>query len=107
MGFIKKYYSYITNLRRYDRDFHLSENKNLNGYYQQIKHLKKLQTDQEKDLMLKEFQNAYVPDIVTQADLVREEGDYCKRQPRVNPKELSYNFEQYERYSRMLAKASR
>lgn len=29
-----------------------------------------------------------------------------RRQPRVKPEELSYNFEQYGRYSRMLAKAT-
>ena len=30
-----------------------------------------------------------------------------KRQPRVNPDTLSYNFEQYGRYTNMLAKATR
>ena len=38
-------------------------------------------------------------------DLVREEGDYYKRQPRVDPAKLSYNFEQFKRYSTTLASA--
>lgn len=57
--------------------------------------------------MLKEFKYAFVPDIVTMNDLERTRGDYMKRQPRINPKELSYNFEQYSRYSRMISRASR
>ena len=105
MGFIKKYGSYITNLQRYDREFHMEENKEIYGYFNQIKNLKKLQTDEEKALMLEEFKAAYVPDVVSMQDLEREKGDYMKRQPRVKPSELSYNFEQYSRYSRLLAKA--
>ena len=65
MGFIRKYYSYITNLKRYDKEFHMEENKNLYDYYQQVKSLKKLQTDEEKALMLKEFKYAFVPDVVS------------------------------------------
>ena len=38
-------------------------------------------------------------------DLERNRGDYMKRQPRVKPEELSYNFEQYGRYTELLAKA--
>ena len=93
LGFIKKYDSYITNMQRYEREFYLEENKVTNGYFAQIKHLKKLQTDEEKDLMVEEFKRAFVPDEVTMAGLERENGDYMKRQPRVKPNELSYNFE--------------
>ena len=57
--------------------------------------------------MLKEFQRAYEPDVVTMADIERNRGDYMYRQPRVKPAELSYNFEQYGRYSKMLARAAR
>lgn len=57
--------------------------------------------------MIKEFESAYVPDVVTIADLERERGDYMYRQPRVKPEELSYNFEQYGRFSKMLHKASK
>ena len=49
--------------------------------------------------MLREFRDAYVPDVVTMNDLERERGDYMRRQPRINPELLSYNFEQYGRYS--------
>ena len=52
--------------------------------------------------MLKEFKRAYEPDIVTMADMERERGDYMFRQPRVKPDELSYNFEQYGRFTKML-----
>lgn len=42
IGFMRKYGSYMTNLTRYNRDFHLEENKNISDYFKQIKHLKKL-----------------------------------------------------------------
>ena len=42
LGFIRKYGSYISNLKRYNDEFHLQENKNIADYYQQIKRLKKL-----------------------------------------------------------------
>ena len=100
MGFIKKYGSYINNLRRYDREFHMEENKGIGGQFDQVKHMKKLLTDEEKELMLKEFKLAYVPDIVTMAGLEKERGDYMKRQPRIDPEKLSYNFEQYDRYTK-------
>ena len=35
--------------------------------------------------MLREFRDAYVPDVVTMHDLERERGDYMRRQPRINP----------------------
>ena len=56
--------------------------------------------------MLEEFKDSFIPDNVTMADLEREKGDYMKRQPRVKPEELSYNFEQYGRYSRILARST-
>ena len=102
MGFVKKYGSYLTNLRRYDREFHMEENKGIKNYWEQVKFMKKLQTDEEKAQMLKEFKRAYEPDIVTMADMERECGDYMFRQPRVKPDELSYNFEQYGRFTKML-----
>jgi len=40
-------------------------------------------------------------------NLERERGDYMKRQPRVKIDQVSYNFEQYSRYSNMLASATR
>ena len=107
MGFIKKYGSYVTNLQRYDREFHMEENKNIYDYYQQVKNLKKLQTDEEKSLMLAEFRVAMEQDVVTMAGLVREEGDYMRRQPRVVPDKLSYNVEQYGRYAKQLSAATK
>ena len=83
MGFIKKYGSYLTNLNRYNRDLHLEENKHIKDWHYNIKFMKKLQTDEEKALMVKEFERAYIPDVVTMADLERERGDYMYRQPRV------------------------
>lgn len=32
-GFMRKYGSYITNMQRYDRDWHLDENKNAFDYF--------------------------------------------------------------------------
>ena len=34
LGFIRKYGSYITNLKRYEKDSHLEENKGIAEYYQ-------------------------------------------------------------------------
>ena len=79
MGFIKKYGSYITNLQRYYSDWKMDENKNMRDYYSQVKFLKKLQTDEEKTLMLKEYQRLFEPDIVTMKDLERNPGDYMRR----------------------------
>ena len=105
MGYIKKYYSYVTNLERYRGDFQLNENRNINDYYDQIKHLKTLLTEEQKKHLLAEFERAYIPDIVTMKDLEREEGDYMRRQPRIDPNKLSYNFEQYKRYTAQIRKA--
>lgn len=57
--------------------------------------------------MVKEFKRAFKPDNIQMADLERNRGDYMKRQPRVNSEELSYNFEQYGRYSKMLSRAKK
>lgn len=57
--------------------------------------------------MMKEFERCFDPDIVNMEDLERERGDYMKRQPRVKIDEVSYNFEQYSRYSNMLASATK
>ena len=56
--------------------------------------------------MLREFRDAYIPDVITMHDLERERGDYMRRQPRIKPEELSYNFEQYGRYSKVLAQST-
>jgi len=34
LSFIRKYGSYLTNLKRYDKEFHMEENKRINGYYE-------------------------------------------------------------------------
>ena len=56
---------------------------------------------------MKEFERCFVPDVVNMEGLERERGDYMKRQPRVKIDEVSYNFEQYSRYSTMLASATK
>jgi len=33
MGFIKKYGSYMNNLRRYNRELHMEENKGIHDYH--------------------------------------------------------------------------
>ena len=42
---------------------------------------------------------------VTSADLVREEGDYMRRQPRLDISKLSYNFEQFGQYTKLFKEA--
>jgi len=39
--------------------------------------------------------------------MVREEGDYMKRQPRVDLAKLSYNYEQFKSYTIMHKSASK
>ena len=56
--------------------------------------------------MLKEFKDAYIPDVVTMHDLVRDKSDYMRRQPRIDPETLSYNFEEYGQYSKILARST-
>ena len=105
MGFIKKYGSYITNLQRYRKDNMLKENRGILDYYAQIKYLKQLMTDEEKMHMKAAFEKSKLPEKVTVEDLMQDEHEYFKRQPRVDPSKLSYNFEQYGKYTQMLAKA--
>lgn len=33
IGFIRKYGTYITNMKQYDRTWHLEENKNIKDYF--------------------------------------------------------------------------
>jgi hypothetical protein len=105
MGFIKKYGSYINNIRRYAADNKLEENKKIADYYAQVKHLKNLLTDEEKKHLLIAFKKAHTPDVVRVEDLIPEDAEYMKRQPRVEPEKLSYNFEQYRRYTKMITTA--
>lgn len=44
-------------------------------------------------------------EIIKITDLVRDEGDYFRRQPRVDPASLSYNYEQFRRYTKNLTVA--
>jgi len=55
-------------------------------------------------LVLKKEKNLQ-PDLVTQASLVREEGDYFRRQTRVDIDKLSYNHEQFKRYTKIFREA--
>lgn len=107
IGFIRKYGTYITNMQKYDRTWHLEENKSIYDYFNQIKNLNRLLTAEEKDQMIEEFKRANEPDIVTYKQMERERGDFMRRQPRIDPEKLSYNFEQYSRYTTILAGAKR
>lgn len=42
---------------------------------------------------------------IKSTDLIKEEGDYYRRQPRVDIENLSYNFEQFKRYTKTLKEA--
>lgn len=44
---------------------------------------------------MEESQTAKKVDV---AELIREDGDYMKRQPRIDHSRLSYNFEQFSQY---------
>ncbi len=44
-------------------------------------------------------------DTVALKDLIKNNEDYFKRQPRIDPSKLSYNYEQYRRYTKNLTQA--
>ena len=105
-GFVKKYGTYLLFQRRMMLESKVRENKEqYNGYYDQVKDIDRLFTDEEKKESIDRTEDSKQPDIVKIVNLVREEGDYYKRQPRVDPAKLSYNFEQFKRYSTTLASA--
>ena len=64
--------------------------------------MKRLQTnaekaeEQAKKEELLQAPNVKQSKVVKQADLVREDGDYMRRQPRIDFSKLSYNFEQFD-----------
>ena len=104
-GFLKKYGSMLHFLRRMEQEAHVTENKEYRDYYTQVKRLNKLLVDEEKLQLVLKKERDLQPDIVTQASLQREEGDYFKRQPRVNIDQLSYNREQFKRYTKIFNEA--
>ena len=78
INFIRKYGGYVGFLQRYGAEKHLDENKSLE-YYKTIKSLRKLQTEEEKDLMLREYQRSFESDQVKMEDLTENQGDYMRR----------------------------
>jgi len=93
-GFLKKYGSYIHFLKRMESDHQLQENKEHKGYFDQVKRLSRLQTDKQKQHKTDRKQSSIGDDDnVEMASLLREEGDYFKRQPRVDMTKQNYNFE--------------
>jgi hypothetical protein len=99
-GFLKKYGSYLNHMTSLNYESRLEENRAFRGYYEQIKLVNKVLTDQdkEKELEHKEFLEA--PEVIEQENFIREEGDYMRRQPRVDLKKHgNYNFEQFRRFT--------
>lgn len=92
-GYMKKYGSMINFIIRMDKEAKVQENKQYMGYYDRIKNQKALQTNEEKQAYQEWRDLMHTEDVVHITDLIREEGDYFKRQPRIDPSELSYNFE--------------
>ena len=62
-------------------------------------------TEEERKHMIKAFEKSFDAEIATMQNMERERGDYMRRQPRVDPTKLSYNFEQYRRYTSLLQSA--
>ncbi len=91
-GFLKKYGSIVHMMRRIEQDAKVRENKSL-PYYQQIKNNDKVLRNDEQQA-LQQFKELHVqPDNVTLKDLIKDNEDYFRRQPRIDPSKLSYNFE--------------
>lgn len=56
------------------------ENKEqYHGFYDQVKDIDRLLTDEEKKEALDRVESSKQPDIVKMVDLIREDGDYYKR----------------------------
>ena len=56
------------------------ENKeHYHGFYDQVKNIDSLLTDEEKKETNERLESSKQPDIVKMVDLVRENGDYYKR----------------------------
>lgn len=105
-GFIKKYGSYIHLMKRIEQESHTDENRNIQDFYEQVKDLKQLLVDAEKELNAQKHEHAKKKDIVSMENLLREAGDYFKRQPRVDLKTQNYNFEQFRRFTEMFEGAA-
>lgn len=99
-GFLKKYGSMLNFLRRMEKEAHVKENKQHMGYYDQIKNAEKLTLNSEKEAHRAYVELHQTPEDIKITDLVREEGDYFRRQPRVDPAKLNFNYEQYKRFSK-------
>lgn len=104
-GFVKKYGSIMDALAKQRAEMNLDRNINNSGYYSQIKNLQTLKTDEEKAADQRLFEISKNEQIVTQAELVREDGDYMRRQPRIDHSKLSYNFEQFRDYTKFFKEA--
>ena len=89
------------------KNFFTDASNDAGGFRTSCLTLKGPTTEEEKANMKREFERAFEPDIVTMKDLERNAGDYMRRQPRIDIKNVSYNFEQYRRYSNMLSKAQK
>ena len=50
-------------------------------------------TNEEKAEQQRQKELSFIPQKVVEEDLIREEGDYFKRQPRVDLSKHSYNYE--------------
>ena len=79
-GFVKKYGTYLLFQRRMMLEAKVRENKeHYHGFYDQVKNIDSLLTDEEKKETNERLESSKQPDIVKMVDLVREDGDYYKR----------------------------
>lgn len=104
-GFVKKYGSIMDALQKQRDELNLDNNIANVAYYSQVRHLQTLRTDEEKAADERLFEMSKKDHVVTQAELVREDGDYMRRQPRIDHSKLSYNFEQFRHYTKFFSEA--
>jgi hypothetical protein len=102
LSFVKKYSSFLIKLKDGQELTKLEDNRSL-PYYQQIKDLKRLETNEEK------LAKAVVLDIKKAADtsFQYEREGYMSRQPRIDLKQYNYNFEQFREYTTLYERAKK
>ena len=104
-SYMRRYGAMMHFIKRMEEDAQLKENRTFADYYRQIYRMDRLMSNEEKAADAAHDALHQTIDEVTIAGLIREEGDLFRRQPRIDPSTLCYNFEQYRRYTDLLASA--
>ena len=103
--YIRKFGSFIIRHQEMQQVAKLNVNKELDGMYDQVKHLDKLETQEEKDYKQAIKEKAIAADL----SYKYEQTGYMQRQPRLDLKKHvgNYNYEQFKEYTALYEKAKK